>query len=679
MDALQADGLENSLSTECTLSVLENAVDALLCKFGDEVRGLLQHHLQQSFPEGNNEPKLLQHIDERDSTFRKGLDLPEPLPDEEVGVHEKHRLPSFPSMSGKIKKTNSVADIVNKPQVVAQQCIADECIFETARERALANQTNLQRWTRSQPYEWVSGLLILLNAAFIGIQTELQAQQSMEAAFGGTALPANDHPGIIFGSAVFTVLFTVDLGLRWVSEGLLDFFRSADCSWCVFDVIIVALSIIDSAFSILMWASGTNTDTSALSSISALRILRVARIVKLAKVIRLMSFFRELRVMIYSILGSMKSLLWLTLILGVTFYVFGITFTSGTNTYLEPAELWINPSNEGLRDNFGTIGRSLLALYMAMAGGRSWGEYYVMMNCMPWAYGGIFLAFLTFTIFAVLNIVTGVFVDSAMRANTSSRQVVVHEELDSKKDMLRDLSNLFNEMDQNGDGAISMDEFCARLNDERVVAYFKALKLDVHDTIALFHLLDTDEDEEVDMAEFLDGCYQLQGEARSIDTKVMRLQLQYIVEHMQVLQEQQRTQAVAMSKLSRASSRGQLLKDKVFLGRRIRSASDPTASNGNAQRVLGPSDGISIGSTSDDRCRNGDVLVASGMHASRKTPTTRVTALKPMQRLVCEQEMFATPGEASDSHLHSFLSQESSQEQAMPPLNGRDQKARMGK
>merc|ERR1719433_2183196 len=121
--------------------------------------------------------------------------------------------------------------------------------------------------------------------------------------------------------------------------------------------------------------------------------------------------------MIYSILGCMKSLLWATLILGMTFYVFSITFVGGVIANLDKTELWSDADTEGLRENFGTLGASTLTLYMAMAGGRSWGEYYYFLEPIPVQYRLLFLAFLAFTIFAVLNIVTGVFVDSAIYAN----------------------------------------------------------------------------------------------------------------------------------------------------------------------------------------------------------------------------------------------------------------------
>merc|ERR1719362_1834717 len=277
---------------------------------------------------------------------------------------------------------------------------------------------------------------------------------------------------------------------------------------------------------LLQWFQNEGgSEDSVIGSISLMRIVRVARIVKLARVIRLMTFFRELRLMIYSILASLKSLVWVTLILGITFYIFGITFTSGVVAYLDKHQSWLHVEEEDLIDSFGSLGKSLLTLFMTIAGGRSWGEFFKLLVPLPAQYAILFLVFVTFTVFAVLNIVTGVFVESALQANNHSRQVVIKEELDAKKEFLKALRDLFNEMDNNGDGAISAAEFDKRLRNEEVIAYFKALKLDVSDSRRLFSLLDKDGTGTVDIMEFLQGCYQLQGEARSIDTKIMQMQI----------------------------------------------------------------------------------------------------------------------------------------------------------
>ena len=43
------------------------------------------------------------------------------------------------------------------------------------------------------------------------------------------------------------------------------------------------------------------------------------------------------------------------------------------------------------------------------------------------------------------------------------------------------MRDLFEEMDQDFTGILSVDEFENKLKDERVIAYFNALKLDVSD------------------------------------------------------------------------------------------------------------------------------------------------------------------------------------------------------
>jgi len=261
-----------------------------------------------------------------------------------------------------------------------------------------------------------------------------------------------------------------------------------------------------------------------VSGLPVLRVLRIARVVKLARVIRLMSFFRELGQMIWGILGCLKPLLWVTLILATTFYMFSITFLYGMTANLS-AGLWINPDTQGLRENFGTIDSGILSLYMAVSNGRSWGEYYRDLQALPPQYSILFLVYVSLTVFGVLNIVTGVFVDTAMQANHQCRQMVIREELAAKKRLLNELNDLFVEMDENGDGLVTQEEFDTHMLNEQVVAYFKSLNLEISDTKMLFQLIDTDNSGQISIMEFLSGCYELQGEARSIDAKIMRMQL----------------------------------------------------------------------------------------------------------------------------------------------------------
>merc|ERR1712139_548753 len=81
-------------------------------------------------------------------------------------------------------------------------------------------------------------------------------------------------------------------------------------------------------------------------------------------------------------------------------------------------------------------------------------------------------------------------------------------------------------MDDDGTGYITLDEFEHNLSDERVVAYFNALQLDVSDARTLFRLLDYDNSNEVNIDEFLIGCYKLQGASRTLDMKIMQYEFE---------------------------------------------------------------------------------------------------------------------------------------------------------
>jgi len=331
----------------------------------------------------------------------------------------------------------------------------------------------------------------------------------------------------VFG-LIFCALFTVELGLRWAAIGPINFLncRSEEIWWNVLDVIVVGSSCIEVIMDIVARATGTEK-SDALQNVSVLRVLRVVRIVRVVRVIRVMRFFRELRMMIFSILGCVKNLCWVMVVLGMTFYMFGVAFTSATIDYLSTVAMWQDDAHGDLIASFGTIDKSILSLFMSMTGGNDWSAYYVPLIVLPVYYRFFFLIFIAFALFAVVNIVTGVFVESALQANLKDRDIVVHEELENKKDYLQSMQDLFNEMDEEGNGTISLFEFEDKLKDERVIAYFNVMKLDVSDARTLFQLLDYDHSDEVGINEFLDGCYKLQGESRALDMKILQFEVQY--------------------------------------------------------------------------------------------------------------------------------------------------------
>jgi len=180
---------------------------------------------------------------------------------------------------------------------------------------------------------------------------------------------------------------------------------------------------------------------------------------------------------------------------------------------------------------FGSLDLAVVSLFQAMSGGNDWAYFYDALKPLSLMYRIFFLVFIAFCLLAVINSVTGVFVESALQANVKDRDIVVHEELQNKKAYLQSMREVFEEMDGDGKGTISLDEFEEKLKDERVIAYFNVLQLDVSDATVLFQLIDDDHSNEVGIDEFLVGCYKLQGQSRALDMKIMQQEVHFLQEH----------------------------------------------------------------------------------------------------------------------------------------------------
>jgi len=381
-----------------------------------------------------------------------------------------------------------------------------------------------QRITEHRFYEWASIVLIIANALYISWQTQWTAEHARDLAQANMPQDPLEPAVFTIVSTIFSLAFAAELGLRWIAQGFIDFFKAKkDFWWNIFDVVVVAFGLIDAASYVLQMA-----ENDLLQKMSLLRVMRVARIVRVARVIRVMRFFRELRLMIFSILGSLKSLLWCMLVLNGMFLICGISLTSGTVEFLTTTEMWHLEENQNLIKYFGTLDTSMLSLYMAMSGGKDWADLYELLVELSLVYKALFLSFISVALVAVVNIVTGIFVESAMHSSQTDKEVVIHEEIEAKQAYLQSLQEIFEEMDEDDTGTISIEEFEKKLQDERVIAYFSFMKLDVSDARNLFTLIDYDLSGDVSIEEFVHGCHKLQGESRTMDIAMMQYELKYL-------------------------------------------------------------------------------------------------------------------------------------------------------
>jgi len=264
---------------------------------------------------------------------------------------------------------------------------------------------------------------------------------------------------------------------------------------------------------IMVQTSSTTAHSSDISSgVKTIKMLRIAR------VFRVFRFFRDLSLLALMILDSVKSLVWALVMLAVIIYVFAILFTQQATDYIsdnEPAE------TQEVSKYFGSLQATVYSLVLSMLGGISWHVVSDALMKIDYLSPTFFFFYITFTILAVLNIITGVFVDNALETASTQREFLVQKEMELKERYITEMRELFMEMDADGSGTVSPEEIKEYFEEPRVRSYFQALGLDPADTGRLFHLIDGDASGEISVDEFLDGCLRLKGGARSIDVHAL--------------------------------------------------------------------------------------------------------------------------------------------------------------
>merc|ERR1719330_1644341 len=158
----------------------------------------------------------------------------------------------------------------------------------------------------------------------------------------------------------------------------------------------------------------------------------------------------------------------------------------------------------------------MMRLFQTITNGIEWHAVFMplMLHISP-AMGLVFAAYILFMTFAILNIVTGVFVDAALSRRRKEKDLF----------MVNNLREFFIKMDMNRNGTISWEEFEAHLGEERLVAFFKDIDLCMSEAKGLFRLLDSDGSGFIDMDEFLSGCLNLRGPARALDMQLLMREL----------------------------------------------------------------------------------------------------------------------------------------------------------
>lgn len=377
-------------------------------------------------------------------------------------------------------------------------------IRKTIAERRKSIGVRAHALVNSNVFESVTCMLIVTNSMFFGVETQFMAM--------GIQTPVFDH--ITLG---YTVVFTCELILRMIAEGR-GFFWNTHWLWNVVDTFVVCMSLVELSFQV--------SDAHSNMNLTYVRIIRIARTVRIFRVVRVLQAFSSLRILLYCVLNTLRSLVWTMVLLLSILYIFGILFTQAAAEVLSlGGGQWTDPSDQqnfdALKRYFGSLHVAIFTQFKAVTGGVTWQEVSGPLAFVHPFWEFLFTVFISFTYFAVLNVVTGVFCQSAIESAANDKDMVVQAQLSNKKLYTEQLRDLFKCIDAHHQGKVNFDMLESCLDDPQCQAYFEVLGITSDDAWNLFKLLDDDDSNQIELEEFVSGCLRLRGSARSIDSHML--------------------------------------------------------------------------------------------------------------------------------------------------------------
>lgn len=360
-----------------------------------------------------------------------------------------------------------------------------------------------KRVVRSSVFEYGIISCIVLNALTIGIQTDIMARDKLQE-------PPSEFN--VF-ETIFAIVFTVELVIR-IYVYRCRFFFSTGWKWNFFDLSVVMMQWLEKVLEVINLVLQNDTATGGGGNFSFMRVMRILRLIRVLRIVRLLRLITELKTIVDSLIGSLRSLLWTLALLLLLIYIIGIYFTQLVSDHMVQTEVF--GDEEVLFDQYyGSLARSILSLFQAMSGGIDWDNLaQPLVERISPLLGLVLALYIAFALLALMNVVTGVFVESALK---NARDEQEHF-------MVQHARRLFQNSDLDCSGKLNWEEFQCQMSNPEMQQYFRLIDVEIQEATELFKLLDLDRSGEVDYEEFLNGCLRLRGNAKAIDLVTLLLE-----------------------------------------------------------------------------------------------------------------------------------------------------------
>eukprot|EP00930_Biecheleria_cincta_P047706 TRINITY_DN3312_c0_g1_i2.p1 TRINITY_DN3312_c0_g1~~TRINITY_DN3312_c0_g1_i2.p1 ORF type:complete len:1167 (+),score=199.97 TRINITY_DN3312_c0_g1_i2:114-3614(+) len=266
-----------------------------------------------------------------------------------------------------------------------------------------------------------------------------------------------------------------------------------------------------------------------------MRLFRLLRLLRMARLVKVFEKFDALYLMMTSIKGSLMALAWSSIFLIVFQTMLALIMTT-------VMEMWLRDDNSKgdkalVFMYWGTFSRSTLTLFEI-----SLANFLPVTRAMMTNVSDLYLIFALvhkFCIgFAVVMVVTGVFVQETVKVAQTDNTIMLNQRERAAKLHSKKMGALFAVADADGSGRLDKEEFEQVCQDPGVVAWLSAMGIDVSDA-GLVHTLICDRlgSDDLSAIELVKGMSFVKGAARNIDMAMLRKDTHELQDYVEELEE----------------------------------------------------------------------------------------------------------------------------------------------
>eukprot|EP00927_Polykrikos_kofoidii_P065135 TRINITY_DN6091_c0_g3_i1.p1 TRINITY_DN6091_c0_g3~~TRINITY_DN6091_c0_g3_i1.p1 ORF type:complete len:612 (+),score=89.13 TRINITY_DN6091_c0_g3_i1:147-1982(+) len=358
---------------------------------------------------------------------------------------------------------------------------------------------------REVVFEMVMAIVIMCNALVVIVERQYN---SFDVASDTLSLPHQQSAEARWrwGRSFFEVMELV-FGFVFIAEVFImiafqgtRYFRSP---WHYFDIGICISWTID------LFHSSSNDLSQPL-----MRTVKLVRLLRLMRLVRVLTILDALSLLLKTMIKSFGVLFWSVLLIFLVTIMVALLVGFVLDDYIGDTA---NPLESRIQvyRAWGSPSRAVATMFEVTLG--NWGPpCRLLQNEVNEAWVLFFISYKLIVGFAVVQVITSVFVQQTFKLVAHDEDVLLREKEEAAVANVRHLTRLFEHIDTSGDGLISRHEFDTCFSNEKIVSWFKAIDIDVGEISQLFNVMQSG-DGVVDYQEFVKFVKCIKSGARMLD------------------------------------------------------------------------------------------------------------------------------------------------------------------